>query len=53
MTLKNIVLAIAIVGVILLLVGLVTKNQQLGTAGFLLAFLFGILRGLLSVTRLF
>jgi len=53
MTLKNIVLAIAIVGVILLLVGLVTKNQQLGTAGLMLAVLFGILRGLLSVTRLF
>ena len=53
MTLKKITLAIAIFGVLLLFVGLITKDQNLGNAGLMLAVLFGVLRGLLSVTRLF
>lgn len=53
MNLKHITLAIAIFGIVLLLVGILTKNNQLGTAGFMLALLFGGLRALLSVTRLF
>lgn len=53
MTLKNITLSIAIFGLILLVVGIIADNQRLGVVGINLAVLFGILRALLSVTRLF
>jgi hypothetical protein len=51
--LKNITLGICVVGVVLMLAGIVTGNSGLAAGGVMLAGTFGILRGLLSVTKLF
>lgn len=51
--LKTATIAIVAIGVILAIVGHVTQDVAAAQAGITLALIFGILRGLLSVTRLF
>jgi hypothetical protein len=50
--LKTITSILAAIGVILMLVGLVLGSADTVSAGFGLAVLFGLLRGLLAVTRI-
>lgn len=53
MTLKNITLALALLGVLGLVVGIIADKKDIAALGMMLAVIFGLLRALLSVTRLF
>jgi hypothetical protein len=51
--LKHITSALTLIGIIMLVVGLLADKKDIAALGVLLACLFGLLRALLSVTRLF
>jgi len=53
MNLKTITLALALLGVLALIVGIILDRKDWAGIGIMLAILFGLLRALLSVTRLF
>jgi hypothetical protein len=51
--LKKATLVIALVGVLMLVIGIVNDDKAVAAVGLLLGICFGVLRALLSVSRLF
>lgn len=53
MNLKNITLGLALLGLLALVVGVILDRKDIAGIGTMLAIMFGILRALLSVSRIF
>lgn len=51
--LKKATLIIALIGVLMLVIGIVKDDKAIAAVGLLLGICFGVLRALLSVSRLF